>query len=438
MINEEKRFLPAAMMFVNQLMFHYRASRASLGWVRGDHMRLAAVSNMQKFDKRAEIIRRLEHAMEESADQDSEITVPPTADATGVTRDHEIYLQHEQIECAASFPLRVDGKPVGVLTIERSSPFETREILALRLTCDVCGRRLDDLHHQSKWFGARLAAALRARAAAYVGFEHTWWKLSAILGAVAVAVLLFWPWHYRVEAPFTLRTEKLAHIPAPYDGFIDAVLARIGDEATQDQVLLELDRRDLAVQQSESMAKKRRYENEAKIAQASGKLADAHLALVQAQEIDAELELINHRLDLASVRAPLHGIIVEGDWRERIGSPIAKGDVLFRMAMVTDLYVRLEVPERDIHEVRIGAPGEIAFAGRPGNKYPFVVERIYPTATTKNEGSVFYVRGKLLVQPDPWWRPGMTGVSKIGAGDRSILWVLTHRLVDFIRMKLWL
>jgi hypothetical protein len=32
----------------------------------------------------------------------------------------------------------------------------------------------------------------------------------------------------------------------------------------------------------------------------------------------------------------------------------------------------------------------------------------------------------------------MSGVAKVDAGDRSILWLLTHRLVDFIRLKLWL
>jgi hypothetical protein len=31
----------------------------------------------------------------------------------------------------------------------------------------------------------------------------------------------------------------------------------------------------------------------------------------------------------------------------------------------------------------------------------------------------------------------MTGVAKIEAGRRSYLWIATHRLVDFLRLKLW-
>ena len=34
-------------------------------------------------------------------------------------------------------------------------------------------------------------------------------------------------------------------------------------------------------------------------------------------------------------------------------------------------------------------------------------------------------------------RPGMEGVGKIVAGERSILWVWTHRFTDWLRLSLW-
>lgn len=36
-----------------------------------------------------------------------------------------------------------------------------------------------------------------------------------------------------------------------------------------------------------------------------------------------------------------------------------------------------------------------------------------------------------------WIRPGMSGVVKIDAGKRSILWILTHKVVDFLRLYFW-
>jgi hypothetical protein len=31
----------------------------------------------------------------------------------------------------------------------------------------------------------------------------------------------------------------------------------------------------------------------------------------------------------------------------------------------------------------------------------------------------------------------MQGVSKIHIGERRLIWVLTHKLVDWLRLKLW-
>ena len=38
---------------------------------------------------------------------------------------------------------------------------------------------------------------------------------------------------------------------------------------------------------------------------------------------------------------------------------------------------------------------------------------------------------------EPWWRPGMSGSARIDAGERQVAWILTHRIVDTIRLWLW-
>ena len=70
-------------------------------------------------------------------------------------------------------------------------------------------------------------------------------------------------------------------------------------------------------------------------------------------------------------------------------------------------------------------------------KYPVEIERIYPAAMPKDGENVFIVRCKLLAQPDAWWRPGMSGLVKLEAGERTLFWMLTHTTVDFLRMWLW-
>ncbi|MBF0623075.1 MAG: HlyD family efflux transporter periplasmic adaptor subunit, partial [Magnetococcales bacterium] len=129
--------------------------------------------------------------------------------------------------------------------------------------------------------------------------------------------------------------------------------------------------------------------------------------------------------------------IAEGDLKKMLGAPVQTGDVLFKVARLDQLYADLAVDERDIHEINTNQTGEIAFVGRPDHRFAISVARIRPMAEASDQGNQFHVRATIADDPAPWWRPGMSGVAKISAGDRVILWILTHRTVDFLRMALW-
>jgi len=60
-----------------------------------------------------------------------------------------------------------------------------------------------------------------------------------------------------------------------------------------------------------------------------------------------------------------------------------------------------------------------------------------PVAVPEEEGNVFVVHCNFPEPPQDWWRPGMTGVGKLNVGKRTLLWIVTHRTVDFLRLKLW-
>jgi hypothetical protein len=36
-----------------------------------------------------------------------------------------------------------------------------------------------------------------------------------------------------------------------------------------------------------------------------------------------------------------------------------------------------------------------------------------------------------------WWRPGMSGIAKLDVGRRRIIWIATHRTIDFFQMLMW-
>jgi len=97
----------------------------------------------------------------------------------------------------------------------------------------------------------------------------------------------------------------------------------------------------------------------------------------------------------------------------------------------------MKADERDIHDITDSVNGEFAFNSKPDSHFPFDVIRIEPVAMPDSAGNVFYVNGDIQGAVEDWWRPGMSGIAKINAGERSLMWICTHRLVDFLRLKLW-
>jgi multidrug resistance efflux pump len=439
MLDGNNRFVEMAMAFVNELAGQHHCERVSLGWEKKGYVRVRAISHSDKFEKKMQAVNDVELAMEEAFDQDEEIYWPPLEGETLITRDHGRFAENQKLKNICSVPMRVDGVPVGVVTLERAGePFLDEEIRLLRITADLASPRLADLHRRDRWFGARWATSAREFLGKIVGPEKTWAKVLAVAGAVALGVLFFGGMNYRVEAPFLLRTENVAFISAPYDGFISEVDAEIGDVFRAGERLLALDTRDLLLEEAAAAADLTRYVREEEKARARDELADMRISSARAQQAEVKLASVRYHLAEAEILSPFDAFVVEGDLKKRLRAPVKQGDILFRIARLDKLYVESKVDERDIHEVELGTEVEIAFASQPKHKFPAKVVLIEPVATTADNTNVFLVRCELTEDPENWWRPGMGGVSKIEAGHRTFFWIIFHRTIDFLRLFFWL
>lgn len=212
---------------------------------------------------------------------------------------------------------------------------------------------------------------------------------------------------------------------------------RVGDELAEGDTLLVLDQSDLFLEEAALAAEKNRFQRELEKSRADQALADMRIGAALLEQAAARLDVVRHRLDQSVIRSPSAGIVVEGDQTERVGSPVSKGDILFRIGRTDRIYAELEVEEAEIHEVNLSLDGEISLASQPGETFVIKVVRIEPSAVVKEEGNVFLVRCELPEGFSSWLRPGMTGVSKLNAGDRTLLWIFTHRTMDFLRLSLW-
>jgi len=138
-------------------------------------------------------------------------------------------------------------------------------------------------------------------------------------------------------------------------------------------------------------------------------------------------------------------VIIKGDLEDKQGAAVKLGDELAQLAP-SGIRAVLQVPERDIQELRdpkdIKDPkfwqtGNLATTSYPNDNYTFSIERIVPYGDPKEGENTFKVYA-VLDHPAPWMRPGMQGEAKIDTEHRRLAWIWTHRLVDFLRLKLWM
>ena len=138
--------------------------------------------------------------------------------------------------------------------------------------------------------------------------------------------------------------------------------------------------------------------------------------------------------------APFDGEILtaKGDLTDKQDVEIKQGEELMQFGDPDTLRAELQVNDRDIQDVSTGQLGTLATVSEPTVKTPFTVSRVIPLGTPKEGANVFTVYGDLPAQVPAGWRPGMSGEAKVDAGKATWGWIWTHRLVDFVRLKIWM
>ncbi len=437
-INETPHFIEGAMTLCNEVASKHHCQRVSFGHIESGYIELKAISHMEKFERKMDIVQSLEKVMEETYDQDAEITLPAAENISTVNREHQYFSQKNATKYLVSLPVRDKDNRIGVITCERNHrAFSDEEIRGLRIVLNQLGEPLTRLKKQDRWFGARWLDSTKEQLGRIVGYEHTWAKLVTVLLSSMLLYGLLGNWHYRVESPFIVRTNDLSYIPAPFDGYIQSTRIDIGDEVSRNQTLLQLDTEELLLQEGEVLADYSRYAREEDKARASNALSDMRIATALKDQSQAKLMQLRYNLNNATIKAPFSGIIVEGELKKMQGAPVKKGDVLFKVAASDELYLEINVPEVDIHEVQLGTNAEVAFVSQPDQKFPVRITRIHPSSTINQDSNNFIIEAEFTENLENWWRPGMSGVAKIDVGDRNIFWILTHRTVDFFRMYFW-
>ena len=141
----------------------------------------------------------------------------------------------------------------------------------------------------------------------------------------------------------------------------------------------------------------------------------------------AQRDLVGLRLENSELRAESDGFVVVGDLSQRIGAPVRKGEVLFRIAPLGQYRVVMKVNEHHIREVVKGLAGEVRLSGEAGIAWPITVTDI-GSAEASDGVNWFRVEAQLQAGADvAALRPGMEGVAKLTLGSATLIDAWTRR-----------
>jgi RND family efflux transporter MFP subunit len=433
---QERRFGQAAVAVVNEIAARLRCDRVSIGFEASGGMTVQAISHTATFDQKTNLVRMIGDAMEEALDLDA-VIVYPTQDGEQLGAiAHAELGRNDSAICSA--PLVEHGQTIGMLTLERaaSAPFAPADIELCRTIGLLLGPILGLKRENERGAWQRLRESVSSGAGMLFGPGHPGLKLVGVALAALVVFFSFASSQYRVAAKTNIEGAVQRAAVAPFEGYVAESRVRAGDRVKQGQVLCRLDDKDLQLERTRWTAERDQSERKYRQAMSVQDRAAMAVTAAQVEQAQAQLSLAEEKIARATLVAPFDGIVVSGDLSQLLGTPVEQGKVLFEIAPLDAYRVILSVDERDIAFISVGQKGELALSGIPYEKMPFLVKLVTPVSSSQEGRNFFRVEAQITANSERL-RPGMEGVGKVSVGDRRLIWIWTHSLVDWLRLWTW-
>lgn len=228
-----------------------------------------------------------------------------------------------------------------------------------------------------------------------------------------------------VRAPGTVQLdERLVTVVATRsDAFIDKVAdVTTGDRITKGQTLLEFYSPEVAAAGAQFLTDLNISGKEN--VRGGGRQKLENLG-IPAQDI-AEIERTRRPPLSMTWRAPRNGVVLERNAVE--GMKAASGEVLFRIADISTLWIVADVPELQLGAVAIGASATIRIRSAPGRTFSGRVALIYPRVARETRTAKVRIE---MPNPDGTLLPDMYAEVEIASGSSDqVVTVPDNAVID--------
>lgn len=216
--------------------------------------------------------------------------------------------------------------------------------------------------------------------------------------------------------PGEVEGSRQAMLASPNGGYVERVLADVGDRVKNGQSLAWVNKSMLDVQLQQAKVQLEMATTDLEMVERAGKSlpkARQDTARFQKQAAEAQYELARINAERAVVRAPFAGVIAERKIEK--GEVLPPGGPVMRIVSMDPLQISLSVSDRDVINLKKGMAAKVMTEGG-SSIHEGVIERISPAADLNTRTFEVVVDVK---NPDGRLLPGMIATVRMAVAVES-------------------
>jgi len=442
-ISNAANYKEATLILADYIKISFNVSQVVFGWVKQNKLNIIASDSGSEISKKTEFGTHYESLMTEAYDQEKEIILPEVDGQNYVVRQHLKFGEKIGTNNLISIPVKVQSEVIGVISViyfeEQEEQEDTRVTLAnqISLVLQNVAESLSYRKYLDETLTEKAVYQFYKKSKEIFGPRYLTLKVIAALLLVTTLVLALIHAEHRIDGEFSLQSFEKSVVVSPMDSTVNKRLVEVGDWVEQGADIIELSVEKEVLERDFILNKIEQYKLKERELLAVGKLSELNQVRASLDEALINLELVTSQIRHGLIKAPISGYIVEIYSENRLNEPVQHGTPLFKMVSNKDFFARIEIDERDLQYVEKGSEGELAFKNNPDLKFPIRILDEEGIVSYNDNEVRFINRASLESEGRDWFKDGMTGVAKVNAGKRSLLWILTRRTYLYLRLKLW-
>ena len=218
------------------------------------------------------------------------------------------------------------------------------------------------------------------------------------------------------------KAETAVHVREKEIGETEAAIRGVSETSDREE---DLKKRELA-----------EAESELKLMKAGSRPEEIRRVEADVDKLSRELALLDQELVKTEIRAPIDGVVVTPFVERKVSEHLDPGEELCKIVDISRVTVEMQVPEKEMSDVRYGNPVWMKARSLPAVDLQGRVDFISTVAQTVNSQQMVVVRSELQ-NDGSLLKPEMTGVAQIYCGDRRIIDLITRRMVRWLRTEFW-